>query len=191
MKKAILTFIAIIGLVNISSAQAKQKNKKTISNKETINTKEIQWLTLEELQVKMKAKPKKVLMDVYTDWCGWCKVMDKKTFSNPDVIKYVNEKYYAVKFNAEQKDTVHFMGNKYGPEGRANRFAIELLRGKLSYPTIVIMEENFQSPQPIPGYQDVKNIEMILKYMGENIYKTTTWEAYSQSAKPSWVVLEE
>ena len=63
---------------------------------------EIQWLTMEEAYEKTQKEPKKILVDVYTDWCGWCKVMDRGTFRDEKVVAYVNEHYYAVKFDAEQ-----------------------------------------------------------------------------------------
>src|SRR6202008_4671840 len=69
----------------------------------------IKWMNWDDVQVAMKKKPKKVWVDVYTDWCGWCKVMDKKTFSHPEVIKYMNEHFYAVKFNAESKEDIMFL----------------------------------------------------------------------------------
>ena len=156
------------------------------SSMESINDKEINWISLDEVQQKMKQAPRKVYIDVYTDWCGWCKVMDKKTFSDPNVIAYINKYFYAVKFNAEQTDSVHFMGSHYGMEGRTNQFAIQLLRGQMSYPTTVIMEEGFQNPQIIPGYLEVKAIEPILKYIGGNYHKTTPWEEFSKSYKLTW-----
>jgi thioredoxin-related protein len=127
-------------------------------------------------------------MDVYTDWCGWCKVMDKKTFSNPDVIEYVNKNFYAVKLNAEQKDSIRFVGKMYGfaPEYRANMFAVELLRGQMSFPTSVVMEENFQNPMPIPGYLDVPTMEKIIKYLGENIYKSKQFPEYEKGFTATW-----
>ncbi|RYF85706.1 MAG: DUF255 domain-containing protein, partial [Chitinophagaceae bacterium] len=142
----------------------------------------------DEVQVAMKKQPKKVFMDVYTDWCGWCKVMDKKTFSHPDVIRYINKNFYAVKLNAEQKDSLFFMGKMYGyaPEHRANMLAAELMRGQMSYPTSIILEENFQNPQAIPGYLDVKTIEKILKYLGENIYKTKQFPEFEKEFIATW-----
>lgn len=188
--KRILLFIAALSLTG-SVAFADGKNKKAApkpTNTPAIDTNEISWISLDEVQKKMKVQPRKVYIDVYTSWCGWCKVMDKKTFSNRNVIKYINTNFYAVKLDAEQKDSIHFLGHTYGfvPENRANQFAIELLRGQMSYPTTVILEENFQNPQPIPGYQDVKNMEMILKYLGENIYKSTPWDAYQKAFTASW-----
>lgn len=152
----------------------------------------INWMTWDEVQVAMKKKPKKVWVDVYTDWCGWCKVMDKKVFNHPDVIKYMNENFYAVKFDAETKEDIRFMGKIYKFQPSANRsggtnaLAIALLRGQLSYPTNVFMEENFQNPSPIPGYNPVPRMEMILKFLGEGTYKTQQFPEFEKSFKGTW-----
>ncbi len=189
MKKTLL--LTLIASCTLAPTWAQNKNattkpKASKTSVEAVNNKEINWISLDELQNRMKKQPKKVYFDVYTAWCGWCKVMDKKTFTNPGVIQYLNKHFYAVKLDAEQKDSIHFMGNSYGLEGRTNQFAISLLRGQMSYPTTVIMEENFQNPQIIPGYQDVKTLETILKYLGENHYKNTPWEEFSKNYKATW-----
>lgn len=149
----------------------------------------IQWLNLDELQTAMKKSPKKVWIDVYTDWCGWCKRMDATTFKHPSVVDYMNQHFYAVKLNAEQKDSILFLGKAYGfvPEYRANMFAIELLQGRMSYPSNVFMEENFQNAQIIPGYQSVQQMEMVLKYLAENIYKSKKFDEYRDAFKPTWM----
>lgn len=183
---AILAFSVGAQAQKHKKAKAKAPAQAQAKSRSTVTDKEINWISLDEVQQRMKTAPRKVYIDVYTPWCGWCKVMDQKTFSNPNVIKYINEHYYAVKFNAEQTDSVHFMGEHYGMEGRTNQFAVQLLRGQLSYPTTVIMEENFQNPQLIPGYQDVKNIEPILKYLAENHYRTTPFDQYMKSFAASW-----
>jgi len=146
----------------------------------------IRWMTLDEVQAAMKKEPRKVVVDVYTHWCGWCKVMDKKTFAHPEVIRYVNKNFYAVKLNAEQKEPIRFAGSMYNFENGANQFAVGLLRGQMSYPTTVVMEENFQNPQPIPGYLNVQTFEMILKYLGEGAYKTQKFEEWQAVFKPTW-----
>src|SRR5690606_15385403 len=160
MKRVLL--LALTLMVLSPAVHAEDKQKKTTNKQEA---KEINWISLDELQVNMKKNPKKVYIDVYTGWCGWCKVMDKKTFTHPEVIKYINKNFYAVKLDAEQRDSIHFMGKTYGfmPDYRANLFAVELLQGQMSYPTTVILQENFQNPQPIPGYLDVPTIEKVLK----------------------------
>ncbi|NND95171.1 MAG: DUF255 domain-containing protein, partial [Flavobacteriales bacterium] len=75
--------------------------------------KSINWITIEEAQEKVKEEPRKILMDVYTKWCGPCKMMMANTFTNADVISYINENYYAVKFDAESPDAISFKGVEY------------------------------------------------------------------------------
>ncbi len=181
MKRIILFAIAIL---MFSPALIAERRPEPAAPKEN----GIIWLSMDDLQVKMKANPKKVYMDMYTDWCGWCKKMEASTFSNPDVIKYMNENFYCVRFNAERKDTFRFMGKEYffDPAKRANTLAASLMRDQLSYPTSIIMEERYQNPQPIPGYLSVPEFESIVKYFASNSYKSQKWEDYKKAFVPAW-----
>ncbi|MDN4164242.1 DUF255 domain-containing protein [Cytophagales bacterium LB-30] len=144
----------------------------------------IQWVSLEEAFILTRENPKKIFIDVYTDWCGWCKKMDKNTFSNPEIAQYINKHYYAVKLNAEQKEDIKLGDRiyKYVANGRSgyNEVAAALLQGKLSYPTIVFLDENFNMIQPLPGYQEPKSLEPIMVYFGENYYKNTSWDDFQK-----------
>lgn len=184
MKRVLLLFIALMTVGNV--VMAADKNKK--EEKKTVNDKEIEWISFEEAEKRMQKEPRKVWIDVYTDWCGWCKVLDKKTFSHPEVIKYMNTKYYAIKFNAERTDSFSFAGKKWGfmPEYKANGLAVQLMNGQMSYPTSIVMTENFQNPSAIPGYLAVPQIEPILKYIAEDTYKTTKYEEYGKTFVPVW-----
>ncbi len=79
----------------------------------SITAQKIDWMTMDEALVAQQETPKKIFMDVYTTWCGPCKLLDKNTFTNKDVIAYIAENYYAVKFNAEGKDSVSYQGFTY------------------------------------------------------------------------------
>ncbi len=140
----------------------------------------INWISLEEAYKNVSIKPKKVIIDVYTGWCGWCKVMDQKTFTNPEVIKYINENYYAVKFDAESQKDVK-IGNtvyKYDAANKANQAAIALLGGKMSFPSMVYLDEKFNMIQPIPGYQDAKAFHQIITFIGGDFHKKEDFEKY-------------
>ena len=181
MKKIILGLSVLLAFSLSACAQGKGNN--TENNKEGIH-----WMTFEQAEQKMKEHPKKVLVDIYTGWCGWCKVMEKKTYSNPQLIQYVNDHFYAVKFDAEQKTPITFMGKKweYIAANRANQLAVQLMNGRMSYPTTVFMDENFTNPQPVPGYMEVYQMESILKFIGDDIDKKTPWKEFQHDFKPEW-----
>ena len=132
-----------------------------------------------------KNKKKKILIDLYTDWCGWCKVMDKNTFANEEVANYINKYYYPVKLNAEHKEDIKFNEKVYSyvsSRGKGyNEFALELTGGKLSYPSVVFIDEDMNIIQPIQGYQEAKDFIKIAKYFGEDYYKNTPWSVFQQN----------
>lgn len=144
------------------------------------NTEEIKWMTFQQAIEKNKTEPKKMLIDVYTGWCGWCKRMDATTYKDSAVISYINRNFYAVKLDAETKDTIHFQGYDfiYRQENRANDIAVSLLNKRMSYPTTVYLDEKTQILSPVPGYMTVDQIMPVLKFYGDDIYKTKSWEAY-------------
>jgi thioredoxin-related protein len=140
---------------------------------------EIKWLSLEEAIALQKKSPKKIIMDVYTNWCGPCKMLDKNTFHNPDVVKYINQYYYAVKFNAEGNETLNYNGKTYNNPN----FKEELANRRNSshqftsylripgYPTIVYFDEKGNLITSITGYKTPQQIELYLRLFGEDKHK--------------------
>lgn len=172
-----------------NSTEISDKATPKISKKNvTKASRGIQWLSLEEAQEQMKLAPRKVYVDLFTDWCGWCKVMEAKTFSNKHVIEYINENYYAVHLNAETGDSLLFKGKKYGriEESKTNSLAATLMNNKLTYPTSIFFDEDFLNPQPVPGYLDIPTIELILKYIATNKHKSVPFEKYKKEFKSNW-----
>ena len=136
-------------------------------------------MTLPEVEQAMKTEKKKVFIDLYTDWCGWCKRMDASTFSDPNVVNYLNQNYYCVKFNAERRDTVEFNNYKFydvTPTGKrgTNLFAYSVLDGKMSYPSFALLDENFNRVHIISGYKTPEPFMGLILFFATDEYKNYT-----------------
>jgi len=149
--------------------------------------KKIKWISLNQAITLNKKNPKKILIDVYANWCYYCKVMDNKTYDNDKIATYINDNFYAVKFNAEQKEDINFQGKtfhyvKSGSRGY-NELAVYLLNGKLSYPHTLFLNENEQVLTGIAGYLKPKQFEPILAYFASNAYLKNNWQSFSKDFK--------
>lgn len=150
---------------------------------QTVN--QINWMTWDEMvaQREKDSVKKKVFIDLYTGWCGWCKKMDASTFLDPNIVAYMNQKFYAVKFDAETRDTVVFNNNifpnsepgyiKTSPNarGKFHWFAHSLLEGRLSYPSYVMLDENYTRVMIWSGYKKQDELIGILVFFGTDQYK--------------------
>ncbi len=144
----------------------------------------INWMSWDEAIAAAEKEPKKIFVDVYTDWCGWCKRMDKTTFADSKVAKYVNDNFYAVKFNAEQREEVVYRGHtlKYiAAAGRrgVHELAYSLLDGRLGYPSYVYLDEEQNRISISPGFKQVNPFLKELKYIAEDHYKNTRFDDYT------------
>lgn len=146
---------------------------------------EINWMTFEEAIEKNNESPKKLMVDVYTDWCSWCKVMDENTFSHPVIASYVNNNFYAVKFDAEQESAVKFNGQVFNYVSQGKRgyheLAAVLLNGKLSFPSVVFLDEDINIIYPLQGYVKPKPFDEIINFIGDDAYKSKSWEDFQAS----------
>lgn len=163
-----------------------------------VSSQEINWLTLEEALNAQKDNPKKILMDVYTVWCGPCKLMDKKTFSNTDLINYVNDHYYAVKFNGEGDETINFYGNIFSNPNydiarkntRNSTHQFTQFLGVKGYPTTIFLSESGDLITPVVGYLNVHQMELYIKMIKKGDYqvfsKPEDFENYKKYFQPKF-----
>ncbi|MFM2269767.1 MAG: hypothetical protein RL757_3208 [Bacteroidota bacterium] len=145
----------------------------------------IEWISWEEAVKRNETVPKKFFVDVYTDWCGWCKKMDKSTFVNDSVSAYMSENFYCVKLDAERRDTVIFQKNAftYYDMGNGKGFhtlALSLLDQQMSFPSFVYLTEKFERVMISPGFKQPYQIMPELKFVfGEN-FRTQSWEDFDK-----------
>ncbi len=148
----------------------------------------IEWLSIEEAIKMQELEPKKIVIDLYTDWCVWCGKMDEATFRKEHIAKYINENYYPVKFNGEYRHEVKINGQSYkyiknGTRGY-HELAVALTKGRLSYPTVVFLDEDFKIIQPIAGFKSSMEFEKIMTYFGSNSHKNIPWSTYQNNYVP-------
>jgi len=176
MKKSILiALLTVIVLSARAQSPAGPDNSK------------VKWYTIQEAEKLNKENPRPIFVDTYTDWCGWCKKMDKDTFTNAVISDLLNNKFYPVKFNAEGTESVTFLGQTFindGKAGKAHQLAVALLRGQLSYPTVVFIvatKEGQPSASPVPGYRDPKDMEVLLSFFADKAYTFKSFEDYQKN----------
>ncbi len=170
-----LSLVLIIGSSFILNDSVKDDNQ----------TKKINWMTWEQAIAANEKSPKKIFIDVYTDWCGWCKKMDKSTFMDNSIISELNDNFYAVKFDAEQKAAINFDGKDFvfvnsGRKGY-HQLAYALLDGRMGYPAFVLLNESYERIMLSPGYKQADQLIKELNFASSEAYKQQSWDEFAKS----------
>lgn len=121
----------------------------------------VQWMSLEEALEKSKTEKRKIFIDVYTDWCGWCKRMDADVYARKDVSDYLASRFVSVKLNAESSQTVHWDDRPMTSRSLAGNFKVT------GYPTTVFLNAKGERLANVPGYIPADRFLLLLRYIGE------------------------
>jgi thiol-disulfide isomerase/thioredoxin len=122
----------------------------------------LRWYSFDEGIALAQQTNKKLLIDVYTDWCSWCKKMDKEVYTNPDVKAVLQSHFIAVKLNAESSRELTYKGR------RLTEMTIAREMGVNGYPTTVFLYSNSEPLTKVAGYIQSEDFVKLLRSVAEN-----------------------
>lgn len=184
MKKYVILFL-FAAVFSFAFTQ-KEKWVSPIEYADTSAT--VHWHSLEDAIRLNKQQKKKLFVSVYQSDCDWCQRMEAATFNDPVIANYLNENFYAVKFDIHYDKEINIGDKVYGTARKDGQTYHELAdyftMGTLGAPTSVFVDIDMDILQPFPGYKDPVSFEIIMTYYGENHYQNTPWSMYKESYVP-------
>lgn len=121
---------------------------------------EIKWVDFNTGYEAAQKKKKIMLVDVYTDWCGWCKVMDRETYAKSEIAEIINKDFIAIKFNPEKNGVSYtYEGKKYNGQELQGVISNHQIRG---YPATLFINTKNKKTSLISGYKNANEFSEIL-----------------------------
>ncbi len=187
MKLKLAIYFCLFSLASFGQQATREGN--VVSQQADSEGSLVKWMTYQEAMIKYKTQPRPIIMDFYTDWCGWCKHMMKTTYADANISSYINAYFYPVKFDAEGKDTIEYLGVKYFPASNQPRtphpLAVKLLQNKLMYPTTLFLngldqEKNeYKFSMIAAGFLEAQKLEPILIFSLEGAYRNSGYDDFN------------
>lgn len=169
--------MTLIILVACYIVGCSSENRPSIENQDhEINYVEDVWYSMEEAQAKAVEENKKIMIFVYTDWCGFCRRMDREIHSSNEVIDIYNDYYYPVRLNAESDKITTFNGEEFTESQLALAF------GVTSYPTTVFIDEAGEPFGSQPGFIEKDTFKEILSFVGTDAYKSQSFQDFQNNS---------
>jgi len=134
--------------------------------------------TMAKAQKMAEAEQKKIIVDVYTDWCTWCKKLEREVYTDARIGDVVNEYFYVVRINAESEEEIIFNGRKIKMSELSSSFGVK------TYPSTVFIDSNGQTIGQQSGYMEVEVFEKLLAYVGSSAYKNLQFDDFSVNSLP-------
>jgi thioredoxin-related protein len=121
----------------------------------------VQWTGWDAGLKRAAAVNRPVLVDVYTDWCGWCRRMDRDVYQRDDVRAYLSRRFVTVKLDAESSNPATYATRRYTESSLAARFRVT------GYPTTLFLKPNGEHLVNVPGYVPADRFLLLLRYIGD------------------------
>lgn len=162
----VVGLILLLGLLTLSSCNASNSSEA------------ITWQTMAKAQKLAEQHNKMIIVNVYTDWCKWCKKLEKEVYTDARVTKVIDDYFYLVRLNAESNEPIVFNGQKLTMAEFAQ------LLGVTTYPGTVFVDAKGNTIGKQTGYMEVDVFEKLLAYVGSNAYRTMQFDEFSVNSIP-------
>jgi thioredoxin-related protein len=130
--------------------------------------------SFEQIDSLQHNQHRKTIVFIHTDWCKYCQAMKNSTFKNKEVVKTLNENFYFVTLNAEEKQPIVLNRKKFvfktnGNTAGIHELAYELanINNKTTYPTICVLNAQNEIVFQQSNYLPIKDFLILLEKLKE------------------------